>query len=204
MSGASLETRPNCTFSVRRRSARFHQCFGKAAKRSSVSISSFLLPQSPKQSTAVKLSVLGLGSTISTSPPPQRHGIPVSNTPDYGTTDVADHAIALVLALTRGITAYNDILRKDGAAGLGFPACADSAARSPGWSSASSVSAASAPPRPFAPRHFGMDVVFYDPYRPSGTELALGLRRVDRSRELLRRADILSMHTPLTERNRIA
>ena len=44
-----------------------------------------------------------------------------------------------------------------------------------------------------------MDVVFYDPYRPSGTELALGLRRVDDLDELLKRADILSMHTPLTE-----
>ena len=73
-----------------------------------------------KQSTAVKLSGLGLGFDNIDLAAAAAHGIPVSNTPDYGTTDVADHAIALVLALTRGITAYNDILRKDGAAGWDF------------------------------------------------------------------------------------
>ena len=44
----------------------------------------------------------------------------------------------------------------------------------------------------------GDEVVFFDPYRPSGTELALGLRRVDNVESLLRQADVLSIHTPLT------
>jgi phosphoglycerate dehydrogenase-like enzyme len=44
----------------------------------------------------------------------------------------------------------------------------------------------------------GMDVLFFDPYRPSGTELALGLRRAQSLEGLLSQTDILSIHTPLS------
>jgi phosphoglycerate dehydrogenase-like enzyme len=49
---------------------------------------------------------------------------------------------------------------------------------------------------------FGFRVVFYDPYRPNGTELALGVDRVRTLDELLRRADVLSLHAPLTPETR--
>ena len=39
-------------------------------------------------------------------------GIPVANIPDYGTEEVADSAIGMLLAMTRGISLYNTRLRE--------------------------------------------------------------------------------------------
>jgi len=124
-------------------------------------------------------------------------GIPVFNVPDYGTSEVADHAIALMLALTRGTAAYHDAMRRDpvknwtytvaptvrrlrvstfGVVGLGRIGLA-AARRAQG---------------------FGMDVVFHDPYQPSGFELATGLKRARTLEDLLKVADVVSVHTPLS------
>ena len=46
--------------------------------------------------------------------------IPACNVPDYGTTEVADHAIGLMLALTRGTSAYGDAIEGEGAQGWHF------------------------------------------------------------------------------------
>src|SRR6185295_16788591 len=40
-------------------------------------------------------------------------GIPVCNVPDYGTSEVVDHAMALLLAFTRGIVVSHNALKAD-------------------------------------------------------------------------------------------
>lgn len=41
-----------------------------------------------------------------------RHGVQICNVPDYGTNEVADHALALMLSMTRKISRMTDEVRK--------------------------------------------------------------------------------------------
>ena len=128
-------------------------------------------------------------------------GIPVCNTPDYGTTDVADHAIALVLALTRGIVAYHNALKADFNAGWAFatpPTIRRLSGRIFGVIGLGRIGTATA----LRAKGLGMQVVFFDPYRTTGTELALGFSRAKTLDELLAAADVISLHTPLSAETR--
>jgi len=124
-------------------------------------------------------------------------GIPVANVPDYGTEEVADTAIGMMLSLARGISFMNSRLRGTegpwmytqvvplrrlrgrvfGVVGLGR------------IGSAAALRA----------KALGMDVAFYDPYKPDGYDKALGIRRVEGLGELLAQALVLSLHCPLTQ-----
>jgi phosphoglycerate dehydrogenase-like enzyme len=128
-------------------------------------------------------------------------GIPVCNVPDYGTTEVADHAIALLLGLARGLISYQQRLLADPHGGWhwsGAPlirrlrgACFCIV----GLGRIGTATARRA-------RALDMDVAFYDPYLPDGAELAIGLRRTPDLISLLAQADVLSLHCPLTEETR--
>jgi len=124
-------------------------------------------------------------------------GIPVCNVPDYGTTEVADHAIALMLALRRGIVGYNDGLRADPAANwsyAGQPCVARLRGGRFGIVGLGRIGTAAAR----RARGFDMEVAFHDPYLPEGVDLATGFTRVERLEELFESADALSLHTPLS------
>lgn len=123
-------------------------------------------------------------------------GIPVANIPDYGTEEVADSAIGMLLAMTRGISLYNTLLRERpdpwtyatvgklvrlrgqvlGLVGLGR------------------IGTATA----LRGKALGMQVVFYDPYKQDGYDKSLGVRRVETLEELLSQSFTLSIHTPLS------
>jgi phosphoglycerate dehydrogenase-like enzyme len=122
-------------------------------------------------------------------------GIPVCNVPDYGTADVADHTMALLLSLMRGLPAY------------------DAAAREPKtwvWTSAGPlrrmtgarlgliglgrIGSAVA----LRAKAFGMRVIFYDPYISDGYDKVLGIERATTVDALLSGLDAVSFHVPLT------
>jgi len=128
-------------------------------------------------------------------------GIPVANTPDYGTSEVADHAMALMLALRRGIVAYHQHLVADPLAGFDFavaPLVRRLRGRTFGVVGLGRIGTATA----LRARAFGMDVIAYDPYVSRGTEIAVGVERTETLGALLAASDVVSLHTPLTEETR--
>lgn len=124
-------------------------------------------------------------------------GIPVCNTPDYGTAEVADHTMALLLALERGLLPFDRALRADPVKNFDHRIYMDErrlAGRVFGTVGLGPVGTATA----LRAKAFGLQVVTYDPYLPRGQELALNIRRVERLDDLLTQADIVSLHAPLT------
>jgi D-3-phosphoglycerate dehydrogenase/C-terminal binding protein len=124
-------------------------------------------------------------------------GIPVCNVPDYGTTEVADHAIALLLALRRGIVSYNDGLRADPTANwdyLNQRCVARLRGGRFGVVGLGRIGTAAAR----RARGFDMEVAFYDPHLPEGADLATGFTRCGSAEELFESSDAISLHTPLS------
>ncbi|KAI9021858.1 4-phosphoerythronate dehydrogenase [Hyaloraphidium curvatum] len=131
----------------------------------------------------------------------ERRGVLVMNLPDYGTTEVADHAMALILALRRGLLMQHDALRtppyKWGL--VPVPTILRMGVQTVGIVGLGRMGTAVA----LRCKAFGMDVVCYDPYVPNGTELAVGARRVRSLAELCRQSHVLTVHCPLTPETRM-
>jgi phosphoglycerate dehydrogenase-like enzyme len=124
-------------------------------------------------------------------------GIPVCNTPDYGTAEVADHALALLLALERGLIPFEHALRADPVAGFDYRIYRDGrrlAGRTLAIVGLGRIGTAVA----LRAKAFGLRVVAFDPFLPRGQEIALGVGRVETLAALLGQADIVSLHVPLT------
>jgi D-3-phosphoglycerate dehydrogenase/C-terminal binding protein len=130
-----------------------------------------------------------------------RHGAAVFNVPDYGTSEVADHAVGLMLALTRGILTYHDAIRADPAKGWTHgiaPVVLRLREAVFGVVGLGRIGLAAAT----RARAFGMQIAFHDPYLPSGMEIAVGARRCSSLQELMGISDVLSVHAPASEETR--
>lgn len=124
-------------------------------------------------------------------------GIAVCNVPDYGTTEVADTAIAMMLAFARGTAIYDAALRQDPTAN--WTHTHNVTARrlrgaTYGVIGMGRIGTASA----LRARAFGMNVVFYDPQLSIGAELSFGFTRAAKLEDLLKVADVITIHAPLT------
>eukprot|EP01102_Stenamoeba_stenopodia_P023187 TRINITY_DN990_c0_g1_i2.p1 TRINITY_DN990_c0_g1~~TRINITY_DN990_c0_g1_i2.p1 ORF type:complete len:405 (+),score=77.27 TRINITY_DN990_c0_g1_i2:70-1284(+) len=124
-----------------------------------------------------------------------KHGIAVCNVPDYGTEEVADTAIALMLSLLRktwalGMKASTDAWKIHEAKGS-----VRVRGKKLGIVGLGRIGKAVA----LRAKAFGMDVSFYDPYLESGIEKALGISRVETMKELMSTIDVLSLNCYLSK-----
>jgi phosphoglycerate dehydrogenase-like enzyme len=121
--------------------------------------------------------------------------IPVCNVPDYGTEEVADHAIALTLALCRQLFPLDAEAKK-----LGWQIPDESRLRrlstlTFGIVGLGRIGTATA----LRAKAFGFDVRFFDPILENGADKAIGVAREKTLDDLLKKCDVLSLHCPLNE-----
>jgi C-terminal binding protein len=127
--------------------------------------------------------------------------IMILNVPDYGTTEVADHAMALALSLRRGLLLHHETQRAEPPATWRYvndPLLRRSSVQTFGIVGMGRIATAVA----LRAKAFGFRVVFYDPHLPNGVELGLGVQRAATLHDLLSQTDTLSVHTPLTRETR--
>jgi phosphoglycerate dehydrogenase-like enzyme len=144
---------------------------------------------------------MGVGYDVIDRKAAAERQVMVCNVPDYGTTEVADHALAMALALRRGLLLHHEWQREDPPApwvAVFDPLVRRLTTLAFGIVGLGRIGTAAA----LRAKAFGFRVVFFDPYRPNGTELALGIERARTLHELLRQTDTLSLHTPLTPETR--
>src|SRR5262249_11578257 len=125
----------------------------------------------------------------------------ICNVPDYGTTEVADHAIALALTLRRGILLHHELQRKDPPApwrSFQNPMIQRLGTQTFGIVGLGRIGT----PVALRAKALQFRVAFYDPYLPNGAELALGIERAPTLEDLLRQTNTLSVHAPLTPETR--
>lgn len=122
-------------------------------------------------------------------------GIICANNPDYGTDEVSDTAVAMILNIARNVFHYNNLaktyfnnwqeninphIKRNSDTTIGIIGA--------GRIGGSVVLKCKA---------LKFDVVIFDPYKERGYEKMLGCRRVETLEELLVQSDIVSIHTPL-------
>jgi D-3-phosphoglycerate dehydrogenase len=125
------------------------------------------------------------------------HGIQVTNVPDYCIEEVADHSLALILALTRGILRGVDQTRAGGWDVKSLRPIQRQRGRTLGLVGFGRIARALAQ-RAHA---LGYDIIAFDPHLPATAFTTAKARSVDLE-TLFRDSDVVSLHAPLTPETR--
>lgn len=122
-------------------------------------------------------------------------GIPLANNPSYCTEEVADTAVAMILAMTRNIIGhdtrsrnYHKTWQENSLLSKRSSQC------KVGLIGAGRIGSATA----IRLKALGFQVSFFDPYANAGLEKVLGVSRATNLETLLADSNIVSLHCPLT------
>lgn len=126
--------------------------------------------------------------------------IPVANVPDYGTEEVADSAIGMLMSFLRGIHILNSRLQRDqgGWTYEQVKPLRRLRGQTLGLVGIGRIGTATA----LRAKALGFRVLFHDPYAVDGIDKALGIERVASLEQLLAQSDAVSLHCPLTPETR--
>lgn len=125
----------------------------------------------------------------------RRRGIAVIHQPSFATEEVADHAMALLLALSRRLMVADDIARNGWRGRRRLAGMRSLNSMTAGVVGCGRIGRAVVERlRPFV-----KEILVYDPY---AEELPRDVRRCSSLQELLPAADALSLHAPLSEESR--
>ena len=142
------------------------------------------------------VSRMGIGYDMVDVAAATERGVAVANTPTYCIEEVASHTVAMILTLDRGLVAYDRALR----AGTWAPTAQHAARLSStvvaviGYGRIGSEVARSA-------RALGYRVLVHDPFVDAAAVAADGHEAVGID-EAVARADVLTLHAPLTDSTR--
>ncbi|MEQ8846315.1 phosphoglycerate dehydrogenase [Botrimarina sp.] len=139
----------------------------------------------------------GVGTDNIDKPSCTRAGIVVMNTPAGNTISTAEHAIALMLAMSRNVApAYQSLIegRWDRKKFMGTQV----AGKTLGVVGLGRIGQAVAS----RARALEMDLVGYDPFMSADHAKSLGIELVEKVDDMLPRVDYLTVHTPLTDETR--
>lgn len=130
----------------------------------------------------------------------RERGIPVVNVPDYGSEEVADTALGMLLSVTRGIHFLNQKLQKAGGEWTYLHAAPIYRIRGRvcGVVGLGRIGIAFA----LRAKALGMRVLFYDPFAADGLDKALGITRCETLEEMLKQSYAVSIHAPLNDGTR--
>lgn len=127
----------------------------------------------------------------------QSKNIYVCNTPDYGTDEVSDTAIAMIMNIARGVSRYDFQCRvyRDNWQENTIPSIKRNSDYKLGVIGAGRIGGSVL----LKAKSLRFQTYFFDPYVVRGYEKMLGAQRFESLEELLEACDIVSVHCPLND-----